>query len=594
MPNWNRRMTPSFFNRTADAINEAAEASAANLAERRRNQAAIDRANRELEVDAAIARMRAGLMPDISTIATSPNFSVIFDDELEPISTEPNAVPTPISEEEVPFINEVFDIADRPANAWRTSSISDMFYNSTEKQVKDENGMMKTYDGEKLPESECVYVKSCGRWYSKNSNKLFTDPLTEELHLIDHAYVAYESIVLEGKQLKGIEIHVCKFTLESCVRAVSQKYGFDVMVLDVNNISGWDFKENMTNGVLVDGSHVSPEISDIRWYDSYKNKMSAIPSLKHKSGASSQTYLITEGIKYTFGVEIEVNRGNIPVWMASKNFNMSCVRDGSINGGDGGPEYVTGVLVGDNGIKHLQEICNALSKRTTVDKSCGIHLHLGSIDFSNKFLINVYRLAMFVEDEIFATLPKSRRNNTYCRKLKKFDFDPAIGGDIESDIRIEEDYNLLFKHISYKGVGDPSGEFNKKSNHPMGAKCGYNHDTPRYCWLNFVPAMFDTRGNKGYSIEIRNHGATTNFIKIRNWLLLFMAFMAYAERFPHLIVPGITIKDILDAIMPKKSKSLNIYFNSRKELFALDANETTEYVQSKEDSIKNIKELILE
>lgn len=218
---------------------------------------------------------------------------------------------------------------------------------------------------------------------------------------------------------------------------------------------------------------------------------------------------------------------------------------------------------------------------------------MGSINFSKKFIVNSYRLALFLEDEIQSTLPKSRRVNQYCRKLKKFDFNPAIGGSIEANIEIEENYNQLFKWVSYEKVNNPSGDYNKSSNHPMGAKCGYNHDTPRYCWINYVPAMFDTRGNKGYSIEIRNHGATTNFNKIRNWLLFFMGFMSFVEKYPELIKEGITMKDVIDATLPRKSKSLNNYFNERKQLFVYDKNEDNEYKASSEtEETKNIKELI--
>ena len=486
--------------------------------------------------------------------------------------------------------------AGMPDRSQRTESAFGLLWKPYIKDaVEDENGMITTCDGKKHLKSECICLEVNGRWYSIKDAKIFLDEVTEKYCHNDYAYVAWRSLnVSEKGKFKVEEMYVSKFTHEILPRVYSEKHGFDAKILKLENITGWDYKEDMHRNIIVDAFPGEQNVSTIKYYEAYKNKMSQFPRLSNKAGSTSQTYLATEGLKYTFGVEIEVNRGNVPVWMAATDYNMMCVRDGSINGGDGGPEYVTGVLVGDNGVRHLQEICNVLSKRTTVDKSCGVHLHLGSINFSRKFLINSYRLAMFLEDEIFSTLPKSRRSNTFCKKLKSFDFKPAIGGSIEMDMQIEEDYNTLFKHISYKYDITPSRDYNKKTNHPMGAKCGYEHSTPRYCWLNYVPAMFDTRGNKGYSIEVRSHGGTTNFTKIRNWLLFFMAFMSYVEKYPHLIVPGIKMKDVLDAIMPKKAKSLNIYFNSRKELFSIDASESVEYTERSTESFKNIKELILE
>lgn len=443
--------------------------------------------------------------------------------------------------------------------------------------------------------SDCALVDGFG-WMLKSNPNLLTDPVTGEIYHQENAYRVYASLLVDEKssKFKRTEMSVSRNTYDMCVPFFSEKHGLDGKVISLDVISGWDYIEDPTRNMIIDNHGAEYAISGIAHYDSYKNKCASILSMRGRDGSTSQTHLITEGLKYTFGVEIEVNRGNIPIWMAAQKFNMSCIRDGSINGGAGGPEYVTGVLVGDSGIKHLQEICLALSKRTTVDASCGIHLHLGAIKFDSKFIINSYRLAMLLQDEIFTTLPKSRRSNTFCRKLKPFNLRPAIGGSIESDIAIEEDYNQLFKYIAYEKAVNPNFDYNKKTQHPMGAKCGYNHDTPRYCWLNFVPAMFDTRGNGSYSIEIRCHGATTNFVKIKNWLLFFMAFMAFVEKYPDLIQTGITMRDVIDRIMPRKSKHLNMYFNERKELFQNDKNEVTEYKSEADQQVKNIKELIVE
>lgn len=303
-----------------------------------------------------------------------------------------------------------------------------------------------------------------------------------------------------------------------------------------------------------------------------------------------------EGIVYmqkSIG-ELEVSRGYIPTWLAAKGLNISCVRDGSVNIQDGGgAEYITGVLTGDTGINHLQDICYELSKRCMVDRSAGVHIHCGSIDFTQKFLVNSYRLALFLEDEIFSTLPISRRNNPYCKKLKKFDFKPAICDTLENKILTEESYNALFNYIGYEKVNNPNFDYNKDKQHPMGAKCGYNKETPRYSWLNYVPAMFNTRGDKSYTIEIRSHQGSTNFTKIKNWLLFFMGFMSFVEKYPELIVEGITMNDIINKVLPRNSSSLISYFSSRKALFLCDVNEEGEYIKNNNvEPKRSIKELI--
>lgn len=222
-----------------------------------------------------------------------------------------------------------------------------------------------------------------------------------------------------------------------------------------------------------------------------------------------------------------------------------------------------------------------------------VHLHLGNIDFTQKFLVNSYRLAEFLEKEIFSVLPKSRRDNVYCRKLKKFNFPKAICDTTEDKIRTEESYNCLFKYISYEKTNNPTFDYNKDKQHPLGAKCGYNRDTPRYSWLNYVPAMFNTRGNASYSIEIRSMQGSTNFTKIKNWLLFFMAFMSFVEKYPEEINPGITMDDVINKILPKQAKVLIMYFNSKKALFNNEASEEKEYdFNTSLESQKSIKELI--
>lgn len=354
--------------------------------------------------------------------------------------------------------------------------------------------------GDKLYDpKDCIVID--GNFYLKDDPGITTDIFTGELFHKDRCNVVIESLNIVDDKVKTVKTCISRKSLEYCYRILSNKYKFDFYITDLNNIKNWDFIENPRSSVFVDAAEKVEKIKNTKGYLPFKNVASKNPLLKGKIGDKSQTYLITEGLKYTFGVELEVNRGNILMQTAARGLNISCVRDGSINGGDGGPEYVTGVLTGDNGITHLQKICNELSSRTTVDKSCGVHLHLGNIDFTKKFLVNSYILAYYLQKEIFQTLPRSRRKNEYCKELPNLKFRLSIGNTIEDQIALEEDYNALFKYISADKLEHPTFEYNKSRQHPAGAKCGYNHNTPRYCWLNYVPAMFDTRGNKSYSLD---------------------------------------------------------------------------------------------
>lgn len=73
-----------------------------------------------------------------------------------------------------------------------------------------------------------------------------------------------------------------------------------------------------------------------------------------------------------------------------------------------------------------------------------------------------------------------------------------------------------------------------------------------------------------------------------------MGFMAFVDRYPNEINSKLTMRDIMERTIPKKSKSLDFYFKSRAELFSSASNEAQEYKQDNKQEIKNIKELIVE
>jgi hypothetical protein len=483
--------------------------------------------------------------------------------------------------------NEEKRYRSRVSDTYFTSNPATRYVGKKNKEtVRDENG-------NDIHLSEAVFID--GLYYNKNNPNIVLCEVSKEYGLINRMFKAIKRI--DFNNIQNVEhCFISKKIINTCIPFYSRSKGIEASVISTSAISNWNYKECLATGRLVDYDSKSIPIDMVKNYEQFKNPFGNVENIKDKLrlGIMSPSYLSTAGLKYKFGIELEVSRGYIPQWKANKLYNISCVRDGSVNPEDGGGcEYVTGVLTGDTGISHLQNLCLELSKRTKVNKTCGYHLHLGGFDFTKEFLINSYRLALILENEIFSTLPRSRRNNPYCKKLKKFNFKPAINNSVASKMYIEEDYNALFKYISYEKAYNPTFEYNKSKQHPLGAKCGYNKETPRYCWINYVPAMFNTRGNGSYSIEIRSHHGTTNFNKINNWLLFFMCFVAFSEKYPELITEGLTMNDVINKIMPLKYNSMVSYFDSRKQIFKDEESEESEYkTKNEEEPRKTIKELI--
>lgn len=291
-------------------------------------------------------------------------------------------------------------------------------------------------------------------------------------------------------------------------------------------------------------------------------------------------------------------------------------------------EYVSGVLIGDAGIMHLQKVCNELNKRCEIDRKCSVHVHIGGGAFNKDFIVFAYILGLLCEKQILAMMPHSRRLSTYCRYLEcvfsvseflsKLDSSPE-----DYKIIIDEAFTKIFQYVGHIDGIVPNKEFNKKSRHPMGEKCGYHHETQRYCWLNFVPALFKTRGNvrieridgiftevaeqdKTFTLEFRPMSATLNFAKIKNWIKICMAFMYFVDNHQKDIIKGsivingkhrpIDLQSVILKAYPKSGKELWEYIIMRTDMFSQKdlgkIAEDNEYLTEEKISEFKVKDLI--
>lgn len=311
-----------------------------------------------------------------------------------------------------------------------------------------------------------------------------------------------------------------------------------------------------------------------------------------KYGAYSPTFLITEGKKFSFGIELETSAGYISDYHR-KDLNMQCVYDGSILDDNGrkhiGGEYVTGVLSGDNGLRHLYKITNTLSARCSLNNTCSVHVHLGGIDFNKEMIVLLWKVNQLLEDELFSMMPASRLTRAHCRRMKKVNFNFKKPG-VSYKMNIDNYFDKIFRIVSL-GPG-PSKDVNKNFNHPAGSNCGYDTSTPRYWWINFVPAMFNLKGKENYTIEYRMHSASLNFTKIKNWILIVMGITSLCIDHKRFVIDSkkITLDDVMRLTFPKKAQYLIDYIDQRKKLFADRNNnlsEKAEYIVDKDAKSNN-------
>lgn len=207
----------------------------------------------------------------------------------------------------------------------------------------------------------------------------------------------------------------------------------------------------------------------------------------------------TPEISFTYGVEIECIANHYDIynavtakgveiadhfdgWMGHSNrshteHSYKIMSDGSVRDGlTAGSEVVTPVLKGAKGFKSLKTVCEALkSIGAKVNKTCGLHVHIGAADLTSEQYANVFVNYMYIEKAIDKFMAESRRSNnaSYARSL----FNNGLG---YSTTR-EDIYSKIANSRYYKVNA-----------------CSYAaHKT----------------------IEFRQHQGTTNYTKIRAWVL---------------------------------------------------------------------------
>ena len=324
--------------------------------------------------------------------------------------------------------------------------------------------------------------------------------------------------------------------------------------------------------------------------------------LAYDSGMKSITSTINEKKSYYFGVEMETSEGYVisPTW--GLKYGINCTRDGSISG----KEYVTIPLYGDFGFMALNNICKIINKKCKIDSTCGLHIHIGgnNISFNKEFLLLYYKLMGCLEEEIFEMVAHSRRSNSACKwlpwKLPSINFSNKNNA-MEYEYEINKLYEKLF--IKYHGNKVPGEKTNKNHTHERGMKCGYDRHTMRYCWLNMLPAMMLCHSPSSISsvtgtlsLEIRNHEMTLDFDLIKNWILLHMGIVWYAENMQSKIIEknNFTLAEILTKAYPASHLYLINYVNNKKEYFKKNSldNEYEIYNKPKNIYYATLKEMV--
>jgi hypothetical protein len=181
----------------------------------------------------------------------------------------------------------------------------------------------------------------------------------------------------------------------------------------------------------------------------------------------------------------DTDQNNFTVWKVKP--------DGSLTPDSGIPvfdthtidaEVVSPILKGRKGLKMLKVVLATIEPFTKISRRCGVHVHHGVTEAETTPLALAW---MNIEDVFMQTLPKSRRNNIYCRTWK------------------------------YRGARKE-----RMDSHHTGLDFWNIYLSDRRTNLNF--SSYSLRK----TVEFRCAGGSTDFVKIGNWIVATQAVVENA------------------------------------------------------------------
>jgi hypothetical protein len=183
----------------------------------------------------------------------------------------------------------------------------------------------------------------------------------------------------------------------------------------------------------------------------------------------------------------ELDGSNFTRWVVKTDSSVHGTRAQYNRGFTHNIEVVSPVLKGKEGLKLMEIASNVVNKYATVSKTCGLHIHHGAKAKEVKVSINNWRKH---EEHFFSMLPTSRRSNGFCRKYSSYSNMRWINNG--------ESVRNWFKKTIVSSVGTMSA---------------------RYAAMNIESFLLRS------TLEFRLHSGTTEFKKIKNWIILTQAFV---------------------------------------------------------------------
>ena len=267
----------------------------------------------------------------------------------------------------------------------------------------------------------------------------------------------------------------------------------------------------------------------------YKRMMQGLTNTAAQTAAT-----IAPVIDYTFnrnfGVEIEAcncTRERLARELTAAGINVQVegynhtdhtdhwklVTDSSLSGNNTF-ELVSPILHGEQGLEELEKVCWVLDLcNAKVNDTCGLHVHMDAAEFDLATWKNLILTYKRLEGVIDNFMPRSRRNNHYCKTLTTI-----------SEVKINRASN----------ISDLRAAFSHNRYHKVNLEAYTRHRT----------------------VEFRQHGGSTNFTKMSAWIHFLAKMITFAKQGK--VQAGTTLQNI-----PFLTESEKLYLKIRTKKLAV-------------------------
>ena len=242
---------------------------------------------------------------------------------------------------------------------------------------------------------------------------------------------------------------------------------------------------------------------------------------------------IVDGL--TYGFELETTSGIISPSTCEK-LGVTPLRDGSVPG----LEYVTVPYSGSNPLRMSDSIIKTaqeLTNKCEFDDSCSLHLHIGGMPRTEKFIVAFVKMLPYYEDIMYSLLPSYKKYNKGVKRknyTKAFPHTFFNVADTNSST-VNDSFNIIRNILTCEPNDRSKVKIEDIHHHPSDPEGTRKWQvTSRYFGVNLIPLIF---GNKK-TIEFRSHDGTFDPERIMLWQTLCSLFIKHTIRFQDDILSG--------------------------------------------------------